>query len=38
MLGFIYLGTAADGALQGPRPDRVADGTVRRLTPGAPPR
>ena len=38
MLGFIYLGTAADGALQGPRPDRVAGGTVRRLTPGAPPR
>ena len=38
MLGFIYLGTAADGALQGPRPDRVAGDTVRRLTPGAPPR
>ena len=38
MLGFVYLGTAPDGVLEEVRPERVADGAVRRLTPGARPR
>jgi len=38
LLGFVYLGSAADGVLDEIRPSRVADGSVSRLTPGAPPR
>ena len=38
MLGFVYLGTAPPGSLDETRPQRAADGTVRRFTPDARPR
>jgi nitroreductase len=38
VLGFVYLGTAPVDTLSEPRPERHADGNVRMLSRGAPPR